>query len=769
MKNTKRLISLLLSVVLLLGVCVPAMAASESFTDIPDNFWAKSYIETAYANGWLNGVAENSFSPNGSMTRAMFVTVLYRVEGEPASEAAHPFDDVPDGVWYSDSVRWVYEKGVVNGTSNTEFSPNASITREQMAAILYRYAAMKGYDTSASADLSRYQDAGKISDYAVSAMKWAVGSGIMNGRSDTSLAPSVTATRAEVTTLVCKYVDDVENGEVAEPRQYMLSFAANGGTEVKAITVTNGTGVELSRYTTTRSGYTFLGWYSDSTLMTKVTSVTVTGDMTVYAAWERELEYLYTLSFVANGGTAVKTINVLDGTDVELSQYTTTRSGYTFLGWYSDSTLMTKVTSVTVTGNMTVYAAGDCNFENPCTLYFQSNGGTPVEPITVERIEMIDLENIIPERPGYYFAGWCKAGNGVEYKTCIDEDTIMYAAWMPESEPQSYYLSFIDNGGFGFNSIEAVEGTVIDVTKYIPVYEGYDFTGWYSDEALTQKVTSVTLTEETKIYAGWEKADGESEYGVLKFLNNDEILTTRKVKNGTTVDLSDYKDVIPEKPGYTFLGWSSNSESPEFVDSITVKDYAYVCAFWLLGDNQKLDPNATYYTVDMDTTGGEVIPKMLVKAGTELDLNDFSFEIYPHQTCVICFLGYWCDEDLLEQHNYHEKYAVVPNIITVNKDYHLYPGVHLADHSDLGRTGEHRFHGWIEFMMPASCTEGPYLWHYCSCGYETKTYLGDPNGHTPSEEIRVEVEPTYESDGIGYIVCETCGEDLEEVVIERLH
>ena len=178
------------------------------FSDVEAGKWYYDGIEYVCAAGLMNGVGSGRFDPNGTTTRAMLVTILYRLEGEPAVSGSMPFTDVPGGKWYSRAIQWAYETGVVNGVSATGFAPNDPVTRQQLAAILYRYARAKGYDTSASAALSGFPDADSVSSYARTPMQWAVGAGIINGvkSGDQSLlAPNGNATRAQVATMLTRF------------------------------------------------------------------------------------------------------------------------------------------------------------------------------------------------------------------------------------------------------------------------------------------------------------------------------------------------------------------------------------------------------------------------------------------------------------------------------------------------------------------------------------------------------------------------------------
>ena len=180
------------------------------YTDVSQSDWFYPYVAFAYERDWMTGTSETTFSPEETTTRAMLVTVLYRLEGKPAVDAASGFSDVSSGSYYADAVAWAKANGIVNGTSETTFSPNEPVTREQTAAILYRYAQYKGYDVEKTADLTAYADAAAIHSYAKNAMSWAVAAGILNGVSSTSLEPTGSATRAQVATVLTRFAQTTQ-------------------------------------------------------------------------------------------------------------------------------------------------------------------------------------------------------------------------------------------------------------------------------------------------------------------------------------------------------------------------------------------------------------------------------------------------------------------------------------------------------------------------------------------------------------------------------
>ena len=176
------------------------------FTDVTEGDWFYDAVRYAYETGLMDGVGDGQFAPNATTNRAMVVTILYRLAGEPAVAGQSDFTDVADGLWYTDAVLWAAQKGIVNGISATEFAPAGDLTREQLAAILYRYAACQGYDVSQRADLSGFGDASSISGYAQEALSWAHAQGLVLGFEDGSLRPQGTASRAQIAAVLMRFL-----------------------------------------------------------------------------------------------------------------------------------------------------------------------------------------------------------------------------------------------------------------------------------------------------------------------------------------------------------------------------------------------------------------------------------------------------------------------------------------------------------------------------------------------------------------------------------
>ncbi|MCC8152232.1 MAG: InlB B-repeat-containing protein, partial [Lachnospiraceae bacterium] len=360
---------------------------------------------------------------------------------------------------------------------------------------------------------------------------------------------------------------------------WTLDFKTNGGSAIDSVSAVDGTEMNLSAYTPSRAGFTFTGWYSDSTLETVVTSVTLDADKTVYAGWE-EIIYTWTvpveITAKQSGSVSVpgKDFNlevivdgeVIDGvgTDYGITMdpgsVTVTGEGtfeemVAFTGDYEAALLVTDgftigladdgdagwscddtVYNVTVnfdweTGEMTDISI-DKSVQNQVlllqsssltnidpavftctytgyTLDFETNGGSEVDSVAAVAGTTIDLSACITTRSGHTFTGWYTDSELTTAEDCVavEENMSVYAGW---EEPGAkavllYTLTFETNGGSAIDSVTVEEGTVIDLSDYVPTRTGYTFTGWYTDSALTNRAESVVLDENMTVYAGWEK------------------------------------------------------------------------------------------------------------------------------------------------------------------------------------------------------------------------------------------------------------------------
>ena len=181
------------------------------FNDVSANDWFASAVDYVTGKGMMNGTADNTFSPKANTTRGMVVTVLYRLENQPSTSAAS-FTDVASGAYYANAVAWANANGIVSGYGSGKFGPNDKVTREQLAAILYRYAQYKKYDVSVGEDTNilSYDDAQSISSYAIPAIQWACGAGVVTGKSGSKLDPKGNATRAEVAAMLMRFCENVK-------------------------------------------------------------------------------------------------------------------------------------------------------------------------------------------------------------------------------------------------------------------------------------------------------------------------------------------------------------------------------------------------------------------------------------------------------------------------------------------------------------------------------------------------------------------------------
>ena len=203
----KKILSFLLSVILLAGVVasLPAFAAKTGFSDVAEDRWSAGSVAYAVEKGYMKGVGGGKFDPEGSLTRAMVATVLWRREGEPAPAAPSGFSDVPSGEWYADAVAWAKEAGVVKGITDRTFEPDGLITREQLATMLFRFSSSAPVSVPERADLTPFADDEKVSDWAGEPLEWAVEAGLIKGTDGNRLAPDGNATREQFAAIIERY------------------------------------------------------------------------------------------------------------------------------------------------------------------------------------------------------------------------------------------------------------------------------------------------------------------------------------------------------------------------------------------------------------------------------------------------------------------------------------------------------------------------------------------------------------------------------------
>ena len=180
------------------------------FTDVSEKDWFYNDAMFVYKNGLMLGTSKTLFSPHGTVTRGMMATILWRMEGSLAPKDENSFTDVEAGMWYADAITWTTANGIFAGYSKDKFGPDDPVTREQLTAIFYRYADYKGYKLTVTENLDKFEDADKITDYAKTVMQWAVGNGLIKGKSETLLDPQGTATRAEIAAMLHRFVENTK-------------------------------------------------------------------------------------------------------------------------------------------------------------------------------------------------------------------------------------------------------------------------------------------------------------------------------------------------------------------------------------------------------------------------------------------------------------------------------------------------------------------------------------------------------------------------------
>jgi hypothetical protein len=186
------------------GVARLTVRGESPFRDVGESSWYTEAVKFCYNAGLMSGMGEGEFGPKVTMNRAMLVSVLYRISGEKT--ASHGFTDVPEGKWYTDAVNWAASLGIVSGKTETSFCPKDPVTREQMVTILYNYACLFGEQAADLSLLDSFEDAGRVGNYARTPMAWAVGVGVISGRTPTTLDPKGNATRAEIASILMRFI-----------------------------------------------------------------------------------------------------------------------------------------------------------------------------------------------------------------------------------------------------------------------------------------------------------------------------------------------------------------------------------------------------------------------------------------------------------------------------------------------------------------------------------------------------------------------------------
>jgi uncharacterized repeat protein (TIGR02543 family) len=285
MKTAKRALCIILALALCLSLMPAALASAvTSFNDVKATDWYWNDVQYISEKGLMSGTG-TLFLPGKNVTRGMFAAILYRLDGAQLVNELCPFADVAKDAYYRDAVIWAAKTGIVTGKTPTDFAPDADISREQLSAMLYRYAVYKGYGTSARADLSGYSDSGSISSYAKDSMAWAVAVGLIGGTGASRIEPKGTATRAQTAAMLARFCRNI----VPAPKSvYTVTFSENYAGAGADTTAQVNAGEKVAKPgDPVRSGYVFDGWYTAASGGDKYNfDSAVTSAMTLYAQWK---------------------------------------------------------------------------------------------------------------------------------------------------------------------------------------------------------------------------------------------------------------------------------------------------------------------------------------------------------------------------------------------------------------------------------------------------------------------------------------------------
>lgn len=223
MNILKKIVCIILTICLIVPMSIFA-EGNFPFIDVSSSAWYRGSVQFVYDMGIMSGTSEDTFSPNMTTTRGMIVTILHRISGEPVAKG-NSFTDVAPHAYYNEAISWASEAGIVKGYGGNLFGPDDPITREQMASILCRYTEYCGYDTGSAAELSRFRDRESVSSYAVESLEWAVAESLITGVGNDLIDPRGFATRAQVATIITRYFGLEFKLEFPEPDDDSLGFA----------------------------------------------------------------------------------------------------------------------------------------------------------------------------------------------------------------------------------------------------------------------------------------------------------------------------------------------------------------------------------------------------------------------------------------------------------------------------------------------------------------------------------------------------------------
>lgn len=518
----KRLLALLLALCLVAALLpATALASGSPFQDVKPNDWFYKQVQYVYENDLMSGTGASTFSPKTPTNRGMVAFILYKLEGEPPVSGSAGFTDVTSQ-YFAKAVTWAVQNKIAAGMGNNRFVPNGPVTREQLALMLYNYAKYKGYDTTSSADLTRFSDYGKIHTWGREALAWANSIGLISGTSGNRIDPTGNALRGQMAVILCafcqRFVDepvDPGNPTPAPSGKATVRFDYNytGAPAGPALTVEVGQKVEAIAQPT-REGYTFLGWYtrpSGGNLFSFDTAVS--GDMTLYAQWSgtQTVQVAFDLGY-ENSGT-IPPVNVVPGQLCPELTFTPQRENYKFDGWFTspdENGVKFDFAKTPVTANMTLYAHWVYDGPNWAKPYQTSNRVTYYDGTNpLNNFKMMGLEYI----QGLVFS----------YRWADDSDASFNLGG--QYEVMTFYLGHIDNGGRSTETLYFYfdGGTTPALTL--------ELTGHMSTEKVVLNVKNHTNLHIVR------KGDGEYAYGMADI----RLLTEAEAKSQeiTTPAVSD--------------------------------------------------------------------------------------------------------------------------------------------------------------------------------------------------------------------------------------
>ena len=603
MMKTKRALSLVLVLAMLLSLVPTALAADASYADVPDGHWAYSYVEGVTAKGLMNGVGDNTFAPDSTMTRAMFVTVLARLSGESVNERETAvYTDVPAGKWFTDAVNWAGAADIVKGYPDGTFRPEEAVTREQAATLLVRYAAYMGLELSQDKEVPDYTDADEISAWARAAVESCGAAGILSGYPNGSFQPAKAITRAEAAKVLSTFLAAVSTEtevpeEPTEPTEPQPTEPEPTEPEPTEPSEPEEPTEPEEFYTITFEGENGYAKYEGR----KVTEIQVSSyepyvEFGIYGEYDDGYE-LDTASASAGSLDQAGNIFILSQISGDVTVSFTTRFRTVYIDY---------VISPNWNNNYIV------------TPQAVTWGNAPERP-TVNRVGFHVKE-------WYYDQGYTQV---FDFDQPLTKDVTLYGEW----SRNVYTVTFMVDGEV--YNVQQVEHSYKAAAIANPSKDNYIFNGWYYDEECTQPYNraSDSIVEDTTLYAGWVEAKLNYVY-LNGSAGNDE--NSGATAADAVATFARAKELLAEAAykeiritGQIKVSGTEVWDLSEYPEAVVYRDEGFKSyLFWVTGDltlrNITIDGGAKRWAADDGTpfegymlfncTGGVVT----LDAGTEM-------------------------------------------------------------------------------------------------------------------------------------------------------